>query len=677
MNNKISEFPSVCPLDCPDTCSLTVTVKAGQIDKVRGSKSNPFTSGSICNKVSKYYPDFVHGEHRLTQPLIRVGLKGEGAFKPVSWEEALDKVYAGIQGVIDQYGAQAVLPLNYAGPHGKLAGGSMDARFFSRLATSDLERSPLCGGVRSLSYKSTYGSAQGMPPEQVVHSDVILIWGSNVTVSNLHLMRSINRARKAGAKLVVIDPRETQIAKQADLFLQVTPACDVVIALKLLAKLDTLGVLNQSFGHPVKGREAFLENAKQYEASDTLKICGIEDSEFEKLVAIMKSAKRLSLSTGVGLERTRNGGAAIRAAQSLPLFIGELGELGQGVLGSYSKAFNASSELHDKADTEHSKKRRVFNIVDVAKHLLDDTLDTPLKAVFIYNHNPIANHPDQNMMRNALAQEQLFTVGCDVQMNDSMKYCDVVLPACTHFEHADVYSSYGHGYLQRADAVIEAVGDSLPNTEIFRRLAHKFGFTDSAFTDSDEQLIDQAFPVNLADHGVDNVTQMLPEQVINMQPLARCWLSEKELDTPSGMIEMFSQSLGIEFDHPLPQYSEIRQTAEFILISPASAKRINATFGGSSAASNEVLEINPLDAKPKRIADGDKVIVTNALGRVQLIAKVTTAVAVGVVCCEKGAWCDTSETGQTVNALISNSSKTDIGDGAAYYDPFVDIQKAH
>ncbi len=675
MNNKISELPSVCPLDCPDTCSLTVTLKTGKIDKVRGSKSNPFTSGSICNKVSKFYPDFVHGEHRLTQPLIRVGLKGEGIFKPVSWDEALDKVYAGIQGVIDKYGAQAVLPLNYAGPHGKLAGGSMDVRFFSRLASSDLDRSPLCGGVRSLSYKSTYGSAQGMPPEQIIHSDVILIWGSNVTVSNLHLMRSINRARKAGAKLVVIDPRETQVAKQADLFLQVTPASDVVIALKLLARLDKLGVLNQSFGHGVIGSEAYLENAKQFEASDTLKLCGVEGSDFEKLVNIMKSAKRLCLSTGVGLERTRNGGAAIRAAQSLPLFIGELGELGQGILGSYSKAFNASAELQDKADTEYSKKRRVFNIVDVAKHLLDESLETPLKAVFIYNHNPIATHPDQNMMRKALAQEQLFSVGCDVQMNDSMKYCDVVLPACTHFEHSDVYSSYGHGYLQKADAVIQPVGESLPNTEIFRRLGQRFGFTDDAFTDSDEQLIDQAFAVNFTDYGVDRVSQMMPEQVINMQPLDRCWLSEKVLDTPSGKIELYSKQLEIDFDQPLPAYREIQQTAEFILISPASAKRINATFGGSSAADNEKLEINPHDAKLKGVVEGDKVSVTNALGSVLLVAKVTTAVAVGVVCCEKGAWCESSETGQTVNALISNSSKTDIGDGAAYYDTFVDVRK--
>ena len=674
-NHQFKELPSVCPLDCPDTCSLTVTVSEGKVHKVRGSKSNPFTSGSVCNKVSKYYPEFVHGEHRLTQPLLRVGPKGEGVFKPISWDEAIDKVHSGIQGVIDQYGAESVLPLNYAGPHGKLAGGSMDTRFFSRLGSSDLDRSPLCGGVRSLSYKSTYGSAQGMPPEQIEHSDVILIWGTNITVSNLHLMRSINKAKKRGAKLVVIDPRETQIAKQADLFLQVTPGSDVVIALKLLAKLDEQDLLNQSFGHQVEGVEAFLDNAKFYKTANTQEQCGISDDDFEQLVEICKGAKRLALSTGVGLERTRNGGAAIRAAQSLPLFIGQLGEVGQGILGSYSKAFNANAELHDKADSIQAKERRVFNIVDVAKHLLDKRLDVPVKAVFIYNHNPIANHPDQNMMRKALSQEPLFSVGCDVQMNDSMKYCDVVLPACTHFEHADVYSSYGHAYLQRADAVIGAVGQSLPNTEIFRRLAKKFGFTDSAFTDSDQELVDQAFHLNLADHGVEKASQMAAEQVIHMQTMDRCWLSEAQLDTPSGKIELYSEQLKEDYDHPLPRFTEIKKSAEFILISPASAKRINATFGGSSTNSSELLEINPQDAQLHSIVEGDSLLVSNDLGAVKLIAKVTTAVASGVLCCEKGAWCQSSETGQTVNALISNSSKTDIGDGAAYYDTFVNIQK--
>lgn len=676
MRNQSSiELPSVCPLDCPDTCSLTVTVSEGKIDKVRGSKANPFTAGSVCKKVSQYYPEFVHGEHRLKQPLVRVGPKGAGEFKPVSWDEALDKVHSGLQRVIEQYSAQAVLPLNYAGPHGQLAGGSMDVRFFSRLGASDLDRSPLCGGVRSLAYKSTYGSAQGMPPEQIVHSDLIIIWGSNITVSNLHLMRPINQARKNGAKLVVIDPRETQIAKKADLFLQVTPGSDVIVALKLIAQLQQQEALNTEFPHSVIGLDLYLENAQTYLDADVFEQCGIEQQDFQQLVEFCKNAKRLGLTTGVGLERTRNGGAAIRAAQSLPLLIGQLGKVGQGIIGSYSKAFKGNPLLSEKGDSPAAKERRVFNIVDVAKHLLDAGLSTPIRAVFIYNHNPIATHPDQNMMREALAQEHLFTVGCDVQMNDSMKYCDVVLPACSHFEHSDVFAAYGHAYLQKADAVIDPVEDALANTEIFRRLAAKFGFTDRAFADSDEQLMDQAFYLDASANGVEKVSQMASEQVIHMQAMDRCWLSDQSLDTPSGKIELYSKALESEFQNPLPRFKEISKTAAYVLISPASSKRINASFGGSTENQSEVLEINPLDAQRENIQQGDQLIVSNALGEVQLIAQITKAVASGVVCCEKGAWCNSSATGQTINALISNSSKTDIGDGAAYYDTFVNVKK--
>lgn len=676
MNDQIArQLPSVCPLDCPDTCSLMVSIDDGKITKVRGSKVNPFTQGSVCNKVAKYYPEFVHGKHRLSQPLLRTGPRGAGEYRAISWDEALDRVHEGVSDVIKRHGPQAVLPLNYAGPHGKLAGGSMDQRFFSRLGASDLNRSPLCGGVRSLAYKSMFGSAQGMSPEQVRCSDLILIWGTNITVSNLHLMREINVARKRGATLVVIDPRETQVAKQADLFLQVKPGSDVALALKAIAYLDSISALNNNFPHPVYGLDEFLVNARSYKEADLASLCGIDNAAFLQFVALCQNAKRLALSTGVGLERSRNGGASITAALSLAVLLGEPGKVGHGVMGSYSKAFKSNDLLHNKADQRDAKQRRIFNIVDTANHLLDKSLEDPIQAVFIYNHNPMATHPEQNKMRAALSQEDLFIVGCDVQMNDSMLYCDIILPAATHFEHADIFASYGHTYLQRAEPVIDQVGESLANTEIFRRLAKKFGFTESAFSDSDEALIDQAFHLTKKDNGVERASQLSVEQVLKMQAEDRCWLSEKQLDTPTQKIELLSPSLGETYRCALPKYQPITQDAEFILISPASARRINASFGGSSESEPEYLEINPQDAARHHILDGDCVMLYNGLGQVQLLAKITTAVVAGVLCCEKGAWCKSSVTGQTVNALISNASKTDIGEGAAYYDTFVNIRK--
>jgi anaerobic selenocysteine-containing dehydrogenase len=674
--NETKELASVCPLDCPDTCSLRVSVKNGKVLKVRGSKVNPFTQGSICKKVAKYYPDFVHSEHRLTHPLQRSGPKGSGQYRKISWEKAIELVHNEFTAVIKAHGAQCILPLNYAGPHGKLAGGSMDKRFFSRLGASDLNRSPLCGGVRSLSYSSMFGSAQGMSGQQMEFSDLIVVWGSNITVSNLHLTRCINAAKKKGAKLIVIDPHKTQIAKQADLYLQITPGGDVLLALKLMATLKQKGVLNLAkVRGKVFGLDEYLEHLDQYLDVDLTNNCKIGSEQFALLVELCANSKRLSLSIGVGLERTRNGGAAIVAAQALPVLLGDLGEIGQGIVGSFSTVFKGRSELQNKADRAGADSRRVFNIVDIANHMLDKSLDVPIMAAFIYNHNPIATHPDQNKMRKALSRDDLFIVGCDVQMNDSMLFADVILPAATHFEHQDVFSAYGHGYLQRADAVIPRVGESLQNTEIFRRLAAKFDFKDKCFTESDDELVSQAFDLNISDDGVESAADILPNQALAMQKTDRIWLSDKELSTPSGLIEMYSEALKRDYQCALPKFQSIEKSAEFILISPASANRINATFGGSTHSASEFLEINPEDAAKHALEDRQSVTIGNKLGEVQLIVKITQDVAQGVLCCDKGAWCNSSETGQTINALISNKSKTDIGDGAAYYDTFVDIRK--
>ncbi|MCJ8336981.1 MAG: molybdopterin-dependent oxidoreductase [Pseudomonadales bacterium] len=675
-NQPIVELASVCPLDCPDTCSLRVTVEDDKIIKVRGSKVNPFTRGSVCTKVAKYYPDFIHGELRLRQPLLRTGPRGSGKYRIISWDDAIERVYQGLQQAIDKQGAQSILPLNYAGPHGKLAGGSMDRRFFSRLGASELNRSPLCGGVRSLAYQSMFGNAQGMPVQQVEFSDLIIIWGSNVSVTNLHLMRVVNSARKRGAKLIVIDPRRTQIARQADLFVQVTPGSDVALALKLVATLVAEAVIDtHKVQYAVLGLDQYLQHAKSYLHIDLQQRCGVNNDDFRRLVDYCRATQRLALSIGVGLERSRNGGAAIRAAQVLPVLLGSIGQCGHGILGNYGAAFKASAELQQKADLPGAKPRRVFNIVDVANHLLDRNMQSPIGALFIYNHNPLATHPQQNKLRQALSQEQIFIVGCDLQMNDSMLYADVILPAASHFEHQEIFSAYGHAYLQRAEAVIPPVGEALPNTEIFRRLAKRFGFCDAAFTDTDAQLIDQAFTLHKDLHAVQNASQIQTDQVISMQDVSRTWLSDEQLNTPSGQIEFYSQQLQEKYKSGLPNYLAVEKTAPFILLSPASDRRINASFGGSSRNAAELLDINPQDAQRLEIGHGDLVLVSNNLGNVQLRANITDAVAVGVLCCEKGAWCASSATGQTVNALISNTSKTDIGDGAAYYDTFVHVSK--
>src|SRR6185312_5190262 len=243
----MTEHASVCTLDCPDTCSLTVTVEDDRITKVRGSDALGYTGGVICNKVAHHTADWVHGEHRIRYPMRRTGPRGSGQFERISWDQALDQIAERVNAVIAEYGPQAVAPLNYAGPHGILSGDSMSLRFFHKLGASQLFRRALCGGVRSEAWAGTYGAVPGCPPDFAEDAKLNVVWGNNATVSNVHLVRGIRRAKRRGGKLAVVDPLRTKIAEQADLYLQILPGTDTPLAWSVAAELERAGKLDQEF----------------------------------------------------------------------------------------------------------------------------------------------------------------------------------------------------------------------------------------------------------------------------------------------------------------------------------------------------------------------------------------------------------------------------------------------
>ena len=676
--DSVRVLPSVCPLDCPDTCSLSVETDGARILDVRGSKANPYTAGVICNKVARSYPEFVHGSGRLVRPLKRVGRRGGDAFAPISWDEALDLIHEGISGAVARHGPQTVLPLNYAGPHGELAGGSMDRRFFHRLGASLLARGQLCGIVRGSAYASLYGAAPGMPPEQIRHSDLVVVWGNNVTVSNLHLAREIQAARKgAGARLIVVDPKRTRIAEQADLFIQIRPGTDVVLALAMAAELERRSAHDRAFiDRWVDGCDAYMAHARAHTPEMVAEICGIGRAAFDTFAHWYCDAKTVGVSVGNGIERGRSGGSGLRAAMALQALTGHHGRLGAGVFAKPGHAFPKDTNRLQRPDLVPDGTRTV-NIVDVSRLLLDDTLDPPVRAVFIYNHNPVATHPDQNRMRRALAQEDVFVAGADVVMTDSMRYCDVVLPASSHFEFADIYGAYGHRHLQRAQAVIPPVGESAPNTEIFRRLAARFGFDDPMFRDSDEALMDAAFvddDPRLAGHWPSRLpvgSALAMTTVDGAEPIMCATVRPA---TASGRIELFSRDLEDRFGYGLPRYEPVDRAYPLTIISPSSAKRTNATFGNCAlSGGREEVEINPTDAGPRGISDGDALRVFNDRGETRLVARITDAVLPGVLCTPKGVWLSASPTGQTVNALLDADIRTDIEDGACCNEAFCDV----
>ncbi len=671
-------LPSVCPLDCPDTCSLTAHVVDGRLIKVKGSHANPYTNGVICNKIARSYPEFVHGEGRLTHPLKRSGSRGSGQYERVSWDEALDLVFAGFTKAIDAYGPQSVLPFNYAGPHGELAGGSMDRRFFYQMGATMLNRGPLCGGVRGTAYTSLFGVAPGMPPQQAVHADLIVVWGNNVTVSNLHLTRVLKKARKGGAKVVIIDPKRTKIAKQSDMFIQIHPGTDVILALALAAELERREALDHAFiAQWTHGFEEYMAEARKYSVQDVIDKCRISVDQFNALTDLFVTSKNIAASFGNGIERGRSGGSGLRAAMALQALTGHHGRLGAGVIAkSGVLAPKTQARLH--CNDLIKDGTRTFNIVDVAEKLLDEGLDIPIKAMMIFNHNPVGTHPDQANLIKALMRDDLFIVGSDVVMTDSMAFADVILPAASHFESDDIYGAYGQNYVQRAAPVIPCVGEALPNTEIFRRMAARFGYDDPIFKASDVQLMDEAMDGDNPHFEGVKPSQMPLDRAIEMKmadgsDLIMCKTVVPA--TPTCKIELFSADLQERFGYGVPRYEPVQQDFTLILITPSSTKRTNTTFGGCKESQGlEVVEMNPVDAESRGLTDGDKVSIWNSRGKVTLQLVVTDATRAGVVYSPKGAWRISSDTGMTTNVLIPSDIRTDIEDGACYHETFVDVK---
>ena len=669
------EHPSVCPLDCPDTCSLLVTVENDQIIKVRGSHANPLTDGVICNKVARGYVDYVHGDNRLTVPLKRVGARGEGKFEPIDWDEALDVVVEKFKAVIDEYGPQAILPFTYGGPHGKISADSMSARFFNQMGATRLDRKPLCGGVRALAYSSLYGAMPGNPVTQARHARLIVVWGNNVTVSNLHFAPIIKQARKSGAKLIVIDPKRIKIAEQADLHLAITPGTDVVLAMAVAAQIERLGGIDREFAKRwVKGFDRYMEKARAVTIEQAAEICGLEAGDIRQFAQMYHEISPAIMSVSNGLERSRNGGSSTRAACALPALAGKFDVLGGGLIIKPGNAFRDTSARLQRPELI-PEGTRMFNILDVPKHLLEEQIDPPLKALFIYNHNPVATHPDQNRMKQALSRKDVFIVGCDVEMNDSMAYADIILPASSSFEFADIYGAYGHQYLQRAEPVIPPVGQSLPNTEIFRRLAARFGYDDPLFKADDHQLMDEAL-----DNDDPRLNGLRPSELPTDRALYMDADGEDTMpfanvfpQTPSGKVEIWSNDLHERFGEGLPSYKPLTSSYPLFLVSPSSDKRINATFGGLKMSEDvQILEMHPDDAAQRSLGDGMMVKVWNDLGQVALKLSITDKMPRGTLYSPKGAWLKTSRSGQTVAALI-NTNKADIAQGACYNDTKVDV----
>jgi len=671
-----------CPHDCPDTCSILTTVQNGVAIKVQGNPAHPHTDGVLCTKVSRYTERTYHPE-RILQPLRRVGPKGAGQFAPVSWDAALDAIAARLRAIAAR-DPQAVVPYSYAGTMGLVQGESMAARFFNKLGASQLERT-ICAAAGGEGLVHTLGGKLGMRVEFFAEAKLILIWGSNSVASNLHFWRYANEARRKGARLICIDPRKSETADKCHEHIALLPGTDGALALSLMQQLIVHDWLDHDYlARYTLGWDLLRERALQWPPERAATVCGIGAAQIESLArdygACVASGDAAAIRMNYGLQRVHGGGNAVRLIASLPALIGAWRQRAGGVLLSSSGAFPVQRAALQRPDLLAGRTPRSINMATIGDSLLrpaSAAFGPAIEALIVYNSNPVAIAPESAKVVAGFARDDLFTVVLEHFQTDTADYADYILPATTQLEHWDVHSSYGHTDALLNRPAIAPLGQAKPNTQIFRDLATRMGFTDPCFQDGDEALCRQAYGNavdfdELLEHGFATVST--PEA-----PFA-----QGNFSTPSGKCEFFSQrlaDLGLDGlpDH-VPNHEAAHTSTAYPLamISPPARNFLNSSFVNvkslRDAEGEPLLEMHPADAAERQISDGDTVRVFNTRGDYLCRVSVNVRARVGVVNGLGVWWRKLGLGGTNVNQLTSQAL-TDLGRGPTFYDCLVEVER--
>ena len=674
----ITIVQGACPHDCPDTCALKISVQAGRVIKVAGDPDHPPTHGALCTKVSRYAERTYHPD-RVQTPLKRIGPKGSGQFRQVGWDEALTDIAARL-GAIAARDPQAILPYSYAGTMGLLQGESMAARFFHRLGASLLDRT-ICSSAGGEALSATYGGKIGMHLEDYAHAKLIIIWGSNSIASNLHFWTFAQQAKRNGAKLICIDPRRTETAEKCHQHLAIQPGTDGALALGLMHELITHGWLDEDYiARHVDGFDKLRPRALEWPPERTAQVCGLGADEVRQLAQAYAGTRPAAIRLNYGMQRCRGGGNAVRLVALLPCLTGAWRQRGGGLLLSSSHWFRGTVDAAalQRPDLLAGRAARTINMTTIGDDLLRDTspaFGPKIEAVVVYNSNPVAVAPESPKVVAGFRRDDLFTVVLEHFLTDTADHADYVLPATTQLEHLDVHTSYGHTYVLINHPAVPPLGEALPNTEIFRRLAAKMGLTDPCFGDTDAQLARQAVPS--LDFGQLNsrgwVKLALPEL-----PFA-----DGGFHTPNGKVLVDAPGLGVP-DY-LPPY-ESRDSSPALasryplaMISPPARHFLNSTFVNvislRSIEGEPLLELHPDDAAARSIADGQLVRVFNDRGSYRCKAAVGNRARPGVVNGLGVWWRKLGVDGTNVNELTSQRL-TDIGRAPTFYDCLVEVAPA-
>ena len=658
-----STVRTACPLDCPDSCTIDVTVEKGRVIKIDGGDANPATRDYICGKVRRF-AERLYGDDRLLYPAIRKGAKGQGVFTRVSWDEALDHVARRMQEIRDTAGAEAILPFCYGGSNGLLTQDTNDAALFRGFGTSRLART-VCAAPTGAANQALYGKMPGVTYLDYVHAKLIVLWGVNPAASGIHLVPYIKEARKAGAGLVVIDPRATSLARQADLHLAPRPGTDLPMALALHRFLFEGGFADEQFlAEHTRGAEQLRARADEWTIERAAAEAGIEAGALRRFAELYASASPALVRCGWGLERNRNGGSAAAAILALPAVAGKFRVRGGGFSMSNSAAFGikAAAWMNDTPEPH----TRLVNMNQLGRALTEFN-DPPVRMLFVYNCNPLATMPDQNRVLAGLQREDLFTVVYEQVFTDTTRYADVLLPATTFLENYDIAKGYGPISLQLVRPVVEPYGEARPNAEVFSELSARLGIGEAEEETDTLLRVASRLPPALSAELMETGSATppfggAPVQFVDVFPL-----------TPDRKIDLFPEGLDRAAPAGLYGYQPDPATERYplALISPASEKTISSTLG-ELRERPAVLQMHPDDARARGLSVDDPVRVFNALGEVQCPVALNPDIRRGTVSLPKGLWRKSTYNGSTSNALVPDTL-TDLGGGACFNDARVDV----
>jgi len=692
-----------CPHDCPDTCSFFVTVENGRAVKIEGAKDHPTTDGFLCTKVNRYL-ERTYSPQRVLYPMKRAGEKGRGIFERVSWDEALDTIDAKFKEIAAD-DPQAILPYSYAGTMGFVQSQSIDRRFFHKLGASLLART-ICADAGAAGYRATIGLSMGTDPERFSDAKLIVIWGSNVITSNVHLWPKILEARRKGAKVIAIDPYRSLTAEKCDGHLAVLPGTDGALALAMMNVIVRENLVDHDYVERYTlGFNLLRERVMKYPPSRAAAITGLSEEVIVSLAREYATTKPAVIRLNYGLQRHAGGGMAVRAITCLPALVGAWRDAAGGALLSTSGTFGINAHALERPDLIWNDPRTInmsaigdallgyqrvqeLSVKDAPAETLEP-LDPPVRAIYVYNSNPVAIAPDSRRVIAGFKREDLFTVVHEIFQTDTADYADILLPATTQLEHFDIHKAYGHIYMLINKPAIEPIGEAKPNSEVFRLLAERMGFTEDCFKDSDEEIARQAINYDhprmrgmtfeeLKERGWMRLS--VPE---NFAPFA-----EGGFPTPSGKCEFFSETLAKQGVDPLPTFIPPRESAQtapelakkypLAIISPPAHNFLNSSFANLptflKAEKEPRLEIHPVDAAVRDIKDGDRVRVFNDRGEFRLEARVSEKARPGVVVALSVWWKKLTSDGCNANDVTSQGL-TDLGAGATFYDALVEVER--